>query len=118
MLKLPTEFINSICNCSGFEETAFTEAHQTTSPTSIRINPFKPTTLNFNLNTPVPWNKNGFYLEERPNFTYDILFQAGCYYVQEAGSMFIQHVLTSCVDFNKTLLAFDVCASPEEKALY
>ena len=68
MLKLPTEFINSICNCPGFEEAAFTEAHQTSSPTSIRINPFKPTTLNFNLNTPVPWNKNGFYLEERPNF--------------------------------------------------
>lgn len=116
MLKLPTEFINSICNCPGFEEAAFTEAHQTSSPTSIRINPFKPTTLNFNLNTPVPWNKNGFYLEERPNFTYDVLFQAGCYYVQEAGSMFIEHALTSCVDFNKTLLAFDVCASPGGKS--
>ena len=46
-----------------------------------------------------------------PEFTHDILFQAGCYYVQEAGSMFIEHALTSCVDFNQTLLAFDVCAS-------
>ena len=93
MLQLPTEFINSISCCQGFDETAFIDAHQTSSPTSIRINPFKQTELNFKLNNPVPWNDKGFYLEERPNFTYDVLFQAGCYYVQEAGSMFIEHAL-------------------------
>jgi 16S rRNA C967 or C1407 C5-methylase (RsmB/RsmF family) len=112
MLQLPSEFINSISCCQGFEEQAFTDAHQTNSPTSIRINPFKPTELNFKSDNPVLWNNNGFYLEERPNFTHDVLFQAGCYYVQEAGSMFIEHALTSCVDFHQTLLAFDVCASP------
>jgi 16S rRNA C967 or C1407 C5-methylase (RsmB/RsmF family)/NOL1/NOP2/fmu family ribosome biogenesis protein len=116
MLQLPTEFINSICNCPGFEEAAFLEAHQSASPTSIRINPFKPTGLNFKLDNAVPWNNKGFYLNERPNFTYDVLFQAGCYYVQEAGSMFIEHALRSCVDFNETLLAFDACASPGGKS--
>ena len=116
MLQLPTEFINSISCCKGFDEQAFIDAHQTTSTTSIRINPFKKTTLNFNLDNPVLWNNKGFYLNERPNFTYDVLFQAGCYYVQEAGSMFIEHALTSCVDFNETLLAFDVCASPGGKS--
>jgi len=30
--------------------------------------------------------------------------------------MFIEHALTSCVDFNQTLLAFDVCASPGGKS--
>ena len=112
MLQLPTEFINSISCCKGFDEQAFIDAHQSNSPTSIRINPFKKTQLKFNLNKLVPWNQNGFYLEERPNFTHDILFQAGCYYVQEAGSMFIEHALTSCVDFNQNISAFDVCASP------
>jgi 16S rRNA C967 or C1407 C5-methylase (RsmB/RsmF family)/NOL1/NOP2/fmu family ribosome biogenesis protein len=116
MLKLPTEFINSVSCCKGFDEDAFINAHQTNSPTSIRINPFKTTELIFKLDNPVPWNNKGFYLEERPNFTHDILFQAGCYYVQEAGSMFIEHALTSCVDFNQTLLAFDVCASPGGKS--
>lgn len=116
MLQLPAEFINSISCCKGFDEQAFINAHQTNSPTSIRINPFKQTQLNFKLDNPVPWNQKGFYLEERPNFTHDILFQAGCYYVQEAGSMFIEHALTSCVDFNQTLLAFDVCASPGGKS--
>lgn len=116
MLQLPAEFINSISCCKGFDEQAFIDAHQTNSPTSIRINPFKKTQLNFKLDNPVPWNQKGFYLEERPNFTHDILFQAGCYYVQEAGSMFIEHALTSCVDLNQTLLAFDVCASPGGKS--
>lgn len=116
MLQLPPQFIRSISSCQGFDETPFIEAHQTLSPTSIRINPFKPADVNFKLDRPVPWNKKGFYLEERPNFTYDVLFQAGCYYVQEAGSMFVEHALNSCVDFNQKLLAFDVCASPGGKS--
>jgi 16S rRNA C967 or C1407 C5-methylase (RsmB/RsmF family)/NOL1/NOP2/fmu family ribosome biogenesis protein len=116
MLQLPAEFLNSISCCNGFDESAFVDAHQTDSPTSIRLNPFKPTELNFKLRDHVPWNDKGFYLKERPNFTYDILFQAGCYYVQEAGSMFIEHALKSCIDFNQTLLAFDVCASPGGKS--
>lgn len=116
MLQLPSEFINSISCCKGFDEQAFIDAHQTNSPTSIRINPFKKTQLKFNLDNHVPWNQKGFYLEERPNFTHDILFQAGCYYVQEAGSMFIEHALTSCVDFNQNISAFDVCASPGGKS--
>lgn len=116
MLQLPKQFIESICACPGFDETAFVEAHQTTSPTSIRINPFKKVELNFKLDNPVPWNDKGFYLNERPNFTHDVLFQAGCYYVQEAGSMFIEHALKSCIDFNEQLTAFDVCASPGGKS--
>jgi len=105
MLQLPPEFINSISCCKGFDEQAFLHAHQTNSPTSVRINPFKSTELNFKLDHLVPWNNHGFYLEERPNFTHDILFQAGCYYVQEAGSMFIEHALISCVDFSQTLVS-------------
>lgn len=116
MLQLPTDFITSISCCQGFNEQAFIASHQTNSPTSIRINPFKPTSLGFKLDNAVPWNNKGFYLEERPNFTHDLLFQAGCYYVQEAGSMFIEHALASCIDFNKPLLAFDVCASPGGKS--
>ena len=116
MLKLPTQFIQSVSCCTGFDEEAFLEAHQKPSPTSIRINPFKTTTLNFNLDSQVQWSDKGFYLNERPNFTYDVLFQSGCYYVQEAGSMFIEHALKSCIDFDATLLAFDVCASPGGKS--
>lgn len=116
MLELPSSFLSSISNCCGFDKEAFIDAHQIDSPTSFRINPFKPTVLNFNLDAKVPWNDNGFYLTERPNFTHDVLFQAGCYYVQEAGSMFIQHALLSFVDFNKQLMALDICAAPGGKS--
>src|ERR1700752_10683 len=116
MLQLPKEFIESVCACPGFDEQAFINAHQTASPISIRLNPFKKVDLKFPLIDPVLWNGKGFYLNERPNFTYDILFQAGCYYVQEAGSMFIEHALKSCVNFEETLLALDVCASPGGKS--
>ncbi len=116
MLQLPSQFIESISACKGFDEVAFIEAHQTASPTSIRLNPFKPVALNFKLNDPVSWNANGFYLEERPNFTYDVLFQTGCYYVQEAGSMFIEQALRSCVDLTQQMTALDVCASPGGKS--
>ena len=116
MTKLPDEFLESISCCKGFEKDSFVEAHQIPSPTSIRINPFKKTELSFKLDKPVLWNDKGYYLEERPNFTHDILFQAGCYYVQEAGSMFIEYALKSVVDFNETLLALDLCASPGGKS--
>jgi len=116
MLNLPQTFINSIACCQGFNEKAFIDAHQSSSPTSIRLNPFKPTTLKLDLNKPVLWNNKGFYLSERPNFTYDISFQTGCYYVQEAGSMFIEHALKACVNFDTELAAFDVCASPGGKS--
>ena len=43
--------------------------------------------------TPVPWCRNAYYLSERPNFTLDPLLHAGVYYVQEAGSMFLDEVL-------------------------
>ncbi|MCC6182096.1 MAG: RNA methyltransferase [Bacteroidia bacterium] len=115
-LQLPQSFIDSICPCNGFNKDAFIEAHQKQPPVSIRLNPFKPMLLNFELNEIVPWSQHAYYLTERPNFTYDIPFQAGCYYVQEAGSMFIEHALKSCVDFSKTLCALDLCASPGGKS--
>lgn len=116
MVEFPPLFLNSISNCCGFDQDSFTKVHQTESPTSIRVNPLKKAELNFDLFEPVTWNANGYYLHERPNFTNDLFFQAGCYYVQEAGSMFIEHVLKQCVNFDKELFAFDVCAAPGGKS--
>ena len=45
----------------------------------------------------VPWCPEGIYLKSRPIFTSDPLFHAGAYYVQEASSMFLAHVLRSIV---------------------
>ena len=62
----------------------------------------------------VPWCPEGFYLPGRPQFTFDPLFHAGCYYVQEASSMFITHVLRQFIKEPMTML--DLCAAPGGKS--
>ena len=71
----------------------------------------------------VPWCPEGYYLEGRPQFTFDPLFHAGCYYVQEAASMFITHVLrslftlhSSLFTLHSSLFVLDMCAAPGGKS--
>lgn len=116
MSQFPPEFLSSISCCTGFDEAAFVEAHEQQPPVSIRLNPFKPAELALPVKAAVPWCKGGFYLQERPNFTHDMLFQAGCYYVQEAGSMFLDHAIRQAVDLTKPLAALDLCAAPGGKS--
>ena len=80
----------------GDDVAALEEALATPSPTSIRINPFKPFALTAE---PVPWCANGRYLNERPAFTLDPLLHAGAYYVQEASSMLIERGSASLARF-------------------
>ena len=95
----------------------FCKGLQQSSPVSIRINPFKTNKTtqvadNF-VPTHVAWCAEGFYLNSRPNFTFDPLFHAGAYYVQEASSMFLSHVLRHLI--NKPVALLDLCAAPGGK---
>ena len=88
--------------------------------TSARINTVKiaaPESC-LPLNRPVPWATNAFYLSERPSFTFDPLFHAGAYYVQEASSMFLEQVLRQTVDVNSPLTVLDICAAPGGKSTH
>ena len=116
-MNLPQQLIDSLKPLSGFNAKAFIEAHQKENKiTSVRLNPFKKTELDFELNDSVDWCSNAFYLKDRPSFTMDPLFHAGCYYVQEAGSMFLEHALKSILDFSQPLKVLDVCAAPGGKS--
>ena len=64
----------------------------------------------------VPWASDGRYLDNRPVFTADPLFHAGCYYVQEASSMFVEQVVRQLV--NKPVRALDLCAAPGGKSTH
>ena len=89
---LPVEFIESMHQQLGAEAELLIRALETTPVTSIRLNN-KIDVLTFDCDTDeVPWHVDGYYLSERPVFTVDPLFHAGCYYVQEASSMFLQQV--------------------------
>jgi tRNA and rRNA cytosine-C5-methylases len=63
---------------------------------SIRLNPFKG--LDGPQGTPVPWSPYGRILSERPVFTLDPLFHAGCYYVQDSSAMFVGHLFRKLLD--------------------
>lgn len=117
MKELPKQLLQSLKNLPGFNETDFVAAHQEEIRiTSIRLNPFKKVELDFKLNNAVEWCSNAFYLNERPSFTHDPLFHAGCYYVQEAGSMFLEHALKSTLDLSQNITMLDLCASPGGKS--
>ena len=92
MVNLPEDFVRETRLVMGEERfNRFLGAFDEEAPTSIRVNP--KYALAVGERERVAWCEEGYYLEGRPQFTFDPLFHAGCYYVQEASSMFITHVL-------------------------
>src|SRR4051812_31263517 len=90
MIELPEVFEHQIREKLGLEFLRFRASLEEQSPVSIRINPRKQN--NIASTDKVAWSNYGFYLNERPRFTFDPLFHAGTYYVQEASSMFLEQV--------------------------
>jgi NOL1/NOP2/sun family putative RNA methylase len=125
MPQLPQALLNSLQNIEGFDETAFRQIHESDKQvTSIRINPLKCTDeeiihhSSFMINKKVPWSDNAFYLQQRPSFTFDPLFHAGCYYVQEASSMFLEQALKQTADLSQPIKVLDLCAAPGGKSTH
>lgn len=110
-MQLPESFINRMRALMGSEYEAFAEALQKEQSVSIRYNPLK-TAFEPEADQ-VPWSTRGYYLPERPAFTFDPLFHAGVYYVQEASSMFLEQVIRQYVDSPVRYL--DLCAAPGGK---
>lgn len=82
-------------------------------PVSIRVN--GAVADSEVLGEAVPWCRNGYYLPNRPAFTFDPLLHAGCYYVQEAASMFLDHVFSTLHTPHSTKI-LDLCAAPGGKS--
>lgn len=79
------------------------------------VSRFTPGVLPFT--SSIPWCPHGLYLPERPSFTFDPLFHAGAYYVQEASSMFLWEVLRQTVGDNTAgAKVLDLCAAPGGKS--
>ena len=110
-LPLPSYFVERMKQQLGAEFEAFIEALNGTPPTSLRLNPAKLGAA-FEGTSPIPWAKDGLYLEERPSFFKDPLIYAGAFYVQEASSMLIG----AAADFSKDLRILDLCAAPGGKS--
>ncbi len=114
MTNLPEDFIRETRLVMGEERlNRFLGAFDDEAPVSIRINPRKAASARVS-GERVAWCEEGYYLEGRPQFTFDPLFHAGCYYVQEAASMFVTHVLRQFVKAPVAML--DFCAAPGGKS--
>lgn len=87
----------------------------TDPPVSIRINKRKISAPKNYRN--VSWCSNAYYLNKRPSFASDPLWHGGAYYVQEASSMFIEHVLSELKTKYSFKMALDLCAAPGGKTL-
>ena len=120
-MQLPEDFVRETRLLMGEERfNRFMEAFNEDAPVSIRVNKRKVESGKWKENTyinKVPWCEEGIYLEGRPQFTFDPLFHAGYYYVQEAASMFVTHVLRSLFTIHCSLFTvLDLCAAPGGKS--
>jgi 16S rRNA C967 or C1407 C5-methylase (RsmB/RsmF family)/NOL1/NOP2/fmu family ribosome biogenesis protein len=118
-VELPEKLLQSLEGIKGFTKKTFVQVHAGDEQvTSIRFNPAKLLIDNFqfSIDAKVPWSSQGYYLKERPSFTFDPLFHAGLYYVQEASGMFLEQALKQTVDLEKPLRVLDLCAAPGGKS--
>ncbi|REJ83741.1 MAG: RNA methyltransferase [Bacteroidetes bacterium] len=116
-MSYPKEFLDRMKNELKDEFDLFLSALEMPAPVSVRLNPFKQTEFFYDSEI-IPWCENGRYLSERPSFTLDPLFHAGCYYVQEASSMSIEHVIKENVSAAGPVVALDMCAAPGGKSTH
>lgn len=122
-MELPADFIVQTREVMGEELFGrYLKSFEEQVPVSIRLNPKKCSCygmVHHAAYEPVRWCDEGFYLPARPNFTFDPLFHAGVYYVQEASSMFLSHVVHGLLasrlipDDGRVL---DLCAAPGGKS--
>ena len=126
---LKQDFIQNIRLLLREEYETFEAALDNEPPVSLRINPRKlgtnvppQQTGTHPIAEKIPWCYTGYYLPERPSFTFDPLFHAGVYYVQEAASMFLeQAILKTGVTpafAQKQITALDLCAAPGGKSTH
>lgn len=114
---LPTGFREQIHELLPEEAHALLRALDEEPSVSIRLNARKTEGIDLPLplGEAVPWaDPLGYYLDQRPSFTADPLWHAGCYYVQEASSMLLS--LVKPLLGEEPLTALDLCAAPGGKS--
>ena len=112
-MKLPELFVKQLQELVPDEWEALVDAITSTEPSvAVRVNDARGVTLPCSAQQ-VPWCDQGFYLVDRPAFTFDPDWHAGRYYVQDASSMFISHVIKQLI--HEPVRYLDLCAAPGGK---
>lgn len=112
-MKLPNDFIFEI---EGYDTPIFNglfDALSNTLPSvSVRYNRRKNEELK--IDNPIKWCEYGKYLSERVAFTFDPAMHQGLYYVQDASSMIISHIIKQ-LTADEPIRYLDACAAPGGK---
>ena len=101
----------------GREYPAFLQSFENPFRNGIRVNTLKvdpeefAQTLACGLKR-VPWNPNGFYIEDKKKYSSHPLYHAGLYYIQEASAMLPAHL----ADVQPGEKVLDLCAAPGGKS--
>ena len=112
-MKLPEAFIDQLRELLPEEWEALAKAITSSEPSvAVRVNEARGVSVP-ECTERVPWCEQGFYLGDRPAFTFDTDWHAGRYYVQDASSMFITHVIRSFI--HEPVCYLDLCAAPGGK---
>lgn len=112
-MNLAESFVQQLQGLIPDESEALVDAITSTEPSvAVRVNDVRGVTLPCSARQ-VPWCDQGFYLNDRPAFTFDPDWHAGRYYVQDASSMFISHVIKHLI--HEPVRYLDLCAAPGGK---
>ncbi len=115
--KLPAEYLSRIKEQFSDEYGDFLKSYEKKARRSIRINTLKTNNKDFTAQAPfnmepVPWVKNGFYLEDGADPAGCLLYRCGLYYIQEASAM----APADRLPINEGDKVLDLCAAPGGKA--
>lgn len=113
----PEEFVQRLKSQSQVNFQQLLEALERPSPISIRVNTGKWKHA-FLLSDSVSWEKSGFYLEKRPQYTLDPFIHAGVYYPQEASSMFVGEAFRQVTSDMGRIRVLDLCGAPGGKSTH
>jgi 16S rRNA C967 or C1407 C5-methylase (RsmB/RsmF family)/NOL1/NOP2/fmu family ribosome biogenesis protein len=111
----PEGFKKRVHTQKYIDSEALMKALMEPSPVSIKINKSKWNKKPLNAKA-VLWSQTGFYLTNRPSFTLDPLFHSGCYYPQEASSMFLEQAIRQSIPSLNNIRALDLCGAPGGKS--
>ena len=114
-MELHQLFIDEIRSYNLEDMSGLIDSLSTAPKVSVRANRFKGVATPNGVDR-VNWCTEGWYLPQRLPFTFDPSMHQGLYYVQDASSMIISHIIKCLTNGeNSPLRYLDACAAPGGK---
>jgi 16S rRNA C967 or C1407 C5-methylase (RsmB/RsmF family) len=114
------KFLEMVKGLPSLDHDRFLAAMEQEPAISVKLNRRKCrdiTEIGYGEPTRVAWCESGYYLEERPKFTFNPLLHAGLFYVQDASSMIYETLTARILEMMdlETPSVIDLCAAPGGK---